>query len=348
MNRNVRPASQAFSRKASRVSAAHRAFTLLEVMVACSILALLVVLLLSIVGQASSATRRASDSVTAFQGARAAFDLMTSHFAQATLGTYWDYQDASGAFRSSANRSSFRPATYGRQSELHFLIQNAGGPFPGTPGTGQCVAFQLPSGVAASAQNEGLSNLLNACGYYIEYGNQESLPAPFPSSTPKYRYRLLQALEPSEDLSVYKSSSGNSWVTALSQHAVPIADNVVYLGIWPRKTLKEDASGDALSQDFTYDSRRNAESTPQPETANRLPPLVQVMIVCIDEASAARICTSATPPSAISGAFSGLFTASRQSEFDEDLALLESRLTEAGITSRIFTTLIPLRESKME
>jgi uncharacterized protein (TIGR02599 family) len=324
------------------------AFTVLELLVACTILSMLIVLLLSIVGQTSSATRRAGDSVSAFQGARAAFDLMTSHLAQATLGSYWDYQDASGAFRTSANRSTFRPQTYGRQSELHFLIQNAGGSAPGMAGTGQSVAFQLPSGVASSAQNDGLSNLLNACAYYVEYGDQESLPSPFSPSASKYRYRLMQALEPSEDLSVYKSTTGNAWVAELSQHAVPIADNVIYLSVWPRKKSKEDSTDAVLTEDFTYDSRRNADSVPQPETAHRLSPLVQVMIVCIDEASAARVCTSATPPSEITNAFSGLFTASRETEFEQDVARLESRLAAAGVTSRIFTTLIPLRESKME
>ena len=317
-------------------------------MVACAILALLVVLLLSIIGQTSAATRRASDSVTAFQGARAAFDLMTAHLSQATLRSYWDYQDATGAFRTSANRATFRPATYGRQSELHFLIQNAGGSAPGTAGTGQSIAFQLPAGVATSPDHEGLSNLLNACGYFVAYGDQEPLPGPFPPFAPKYRYRLMQALEPSEDLSVYQNANGNAWVTALSQHAVPIADNVVYLGLWPRKTLSEDPDGDDLSKDFTYDSRLDAARSPQPETANRLPPLLQVMLVCIDEASAARLCTSSSPPAEITDAFSGLFISSRQSDFEEDLTRLESRLAAAGVTCRIFSTLVPLRESKME
>lgn len=324
------------------------AFTLLEMLVACVVLAMLSALLLTTLGQTSSITRRASEGISAFQAARAAFDIMTTNLGQATLSSYWDYQDASGNFRSPSSRASFRPSAYGRNSELHFLILPAGAPSLGTASTGEMVAFQFPAAFASSARHEGLSALLSGCGYYVEYGDREPLPPPFPQTAHKYRYRLMQALTPSEDLGVYDSATGNDWLSALSSHATPIADNVIYLLLWPRKTQAEDSTGNELSSNFTYDSREGARTIPQPQTANQLPPTMQVSIVCIDESSAARLCTDENPPGAISSAFTGLFTTSTQSQVEADLETLGARLGDLGVNFRILTTVVPLRESKMQ
>lgn len=324
-------------------------FTLIEILVACVVFAILVALLLSALGQTSSITQRANQSLAATQTARGAFDLIARNVSQATLMSYWDYQDSNGNFRTEENRAGFQPANYGRNSELHFVIGNAGAnSWPGTTGTGQAIAFQLPSDYAVTDANRGLTTLLSACGYYIEYGAREPLPSPFSESTPIYRYRLMQALEPAEDLAVYDTPTGRAWANALSANAVPVADNVVYLLLWPRKSQSEDTDGDVLSGDFSYDSRADVSANPQPETANQLPPVLQVTLVSIDESSATRFCTGSTPPMEIASAFAGLFRNARQSQFEADLTTLETRFSEADIGFRIFTTLVPLRESKME
>lgn len=326
-----------------------RGFSILELLIATAILGMLVVLLANVLGQTSSATRRANETVTSFQNARAAFDLMTVNLSQATLNTYWDYQNAGGQFRTPSNRSSFQPATYGRISELHFLIQNSGiPPWPGTPGTGQMLAFQFPTDFATSSKHSAMNGLLSACSYYIEYSNEAALPSPFAEPAPKFRFRLMQALEPSEDFSVYDSPTGDAWVSSLASRAVPIADNVVYLLVWPMKTQAEDPSGQELTGNFTYDSRRDVQKTPQPETASQLPPLVQITMVCIDESSASRICTESTPPGAITNVFSDLFSASNQTAFAKDLKTLEQRLGAIGVNYRIFTSVLPIQESKMQ
>ncbi|TXI78949.1 MAG: hypothetical protein E6Q40_16560 [Cupriavidus sp.] len=324
------------------------AFTLLEMLVACAVLAMLSALLLTTLGQTTSITRRATEGISAFQAARAAFDIMTTNLGQATLSSYWDYQDDGGDFRTASSRASFKPAAYGRNSELHFLIQPAGTQGLGTTGTGEMVAFQFPTAFASSASHEGLSSLLSACGYYVEYGDIEPLPSPFPQTAHKYRFRLMQALLPAENLKVYDSSTGNAWLSDLSSYATPIADNVIYLLVWPRKTQAEDNAGDELSSNFTYDSRKNARTIPQPQTANQLPPTLQVSIVCIDESSASRFCTGETPPAAISSAFTGLFANSTQAQVETDLDQLGTRLGSLGVNFRILTTIVPLRESKMQ
>ena len=75
------------------------AFTLVELMVSVVIVMLLMLLLLTI----TDATRKTWVTTTAraeqFRGARAGFESMTRRLSQATLNTYWDYFDASGAAR---------------------------------------------------------------------------------------------------------------------------------------------------------------------------------------------------------------------------------------------------------
>lgn len=316
------------------------AFTILELLVAMAVLSLLLVLLLGAISQTSSVTRKGSEKISAFQAARAGFDLLTRNLSQATLNSYWDYDPPPPA----------TPTRYLRKSELHFLVGNAGaGSLPGTAGTGQAVCFQLPAGKSSSASNANLENLLSACGYFIQYGPTDQLPAPFPApASPTYRYQLMQAIEPSESLGVYATANGTAWVAGLAANAVPIAENIVYLLVWPRKAPSEDAAGNALTGNFSYDSRANTLADPQPETAHQMPPVVQITIVALDETSAARVCTGATPPTAVADAFSGLFQDSSQDKFEENLVELETRLAGNGLNYRVFTSTVPIRESKMQ
>jgi len=328
------------------------AFTILEMLVASTVLVLLLGVVFSTISQTSTVTHRAASKISSFQAARAAFDLMTENLSQATLNSYWDYADSGGSFRTTNNAANFTPHHYARRSELNFLIGNAGSdPFGGDAGTGQAVYFQAPAGV--STGYDGLGSLLNAVGYYISYGSEDALPSPFPTpSQQRYRYRLMQAIQPAENLEVYGETSGNAWVEQVKDSAVPLAENIIYMAVWPRKVPTEDPEGTELTtppngSDYAYDSRLNATAISQPDTANQMPPMVQITIVAMDEASAARICTAATPPDTISKALENLFETSSQTQFDEDIRTLETRLADKKINFRIFTAHIPIRESKM-
>ncbi len=328
------------------------AFTILEMLVASTVLVLLLGVVFSTISQTSTVTHRAASKISSFQAARAAFDLMTEKLSQATLNSYWDYADSNGEFLASTNAANFTPKRYARRSELNFLIGNAGtSPFDGSVGTGQAVYFQAPAGV--STGYDGLGSLLNAVGYFISYGSEDVLPSPFPTpSQQKYRYRLMQAIQPAESLEVYRDSSGNTWVEKVKDFAVPLAENIIYMAVWPRKGSTEDPEGTELTtppngSDYAYDSRLNTTAVPQPDTANQMPPMVQITIVAMDEASAARICTADTPPQKISNALDGLFQKSNQTQFDEDIRTLETRLADEKINFRVFTAHIPIRESKM-
>ena len=324
-----------------------RGFTILEMLVASAVFMLLMGILLTTVAQTGSVTQRAGDKISAFQGARAAFDLLTATLSQATLNTYWDFYDSNGKSASDPAYNGI-PKRYGRQSELHFLVGNAGAvPFPGTAGTGQAVFFQAAVGQSTAAASRGLQELLNVCGYYIQYAAVESLPSAFPgTSTGGYRYQLMQEIEPSEDMSVYDTTAGNAWVKASSP--VPVAENVIYLAIWPRKSPLDDPAGDDLTSDYSYDSRAGAAADPQLGTAHQMPPVVQVTMVVIDEASASHLCTGNTPPQKVADAFSGLFGTSEKAQHEQDLKDMEARLGAAGINHRVFTAMIPIRESRME
>jgi len=314
-----------------------KAFTLVELLVAAALFSLILAILLGVVSQASTLTRHAGDRISSFQSARAAFDQITAKLSQATLNTYWDYDNPA------------RPTRYLRMSELHFLIGKAGtNGLPGSAGTGQCVFFQVPLGISALPEGGDLRELLNAGGFFVQYGPVDVLPSPpFPSQPAKYRYQLKQALQVSEDLSVYADREGTHWVGDLAQQAVAVSENVVHLSLWPRLPEGEDAAGSTLTDDFTYDSREGAGLTNQPRTAHQMPPVVQVTMVALDEKSAARVCVGATPPEAIQAAFDGLFALSEQEQYERDLGVLETRLAAAGLHVRIFSARVAVRESKM-
>jgi len=306
-----------------------------EVLVASLVLILLLMVLFSTVSQTSLITRRATEKISSFQGARFAFETVTRTLSQATLNSYWDYDDPNS------------PVRYLRTSQLHFLVGKSGtAPFPGTPGTGEAVFFQAPGGVVGDPSlHGGMEGLLNACGYYVKY-DSESVPTVFQGTVAaKYRYRLMQTIQPTESLAVY-SVAGSAWVGSVG--AMPLADNIIYLVVWPRKSATDDPSGQVLTADFSYDSRTGATTSPQPPTANQLPPLVQITMIAIDESSAARLCATSTPPSEISGASDGLFSKSNQTDFASDLLAFESNLSNIGVKYQVFTALVPFRESKME
>lgn len=325
-----------------------RAFTILETMVASAVLVLMLALVFSAISGASTVTRRATEKIGAFQSARAGFDIVTETLAQATMNSYWDYVDSSGNFRTASTASTFTPFSYARNSELHFLIGNAGsGSFPGTRGTGQALVFQARTGLS-SAANERLNQLLNTYGFFVEYGPVETLPQPFTQPPPTYRYQLRQVVVEAENFDVYDQPSGSAWLASLGTgRSASIASNIVFLAVWPRRSPYDDPAGSALTSAFTYDSRAGS-GIPQPETQHQLPPIVQVTMVAIDETSATRFCTTSEPPREISDAFQGLFIQSNETAFQADLQELERRMSTARIGMRVFTAQIPLRESKMQ
>jgi uncharacterized protein (TIGR02599 family) len=289
-------------------------FSLLEILVATAVLALLLSLLSMAVGATLSTIRHSKSSIERFASARAAVDRLAATLSQATLGTYWDYDDPAA------------PAKYIRTSDLHFLIQNSS--------NGQQLFFQSP--LSTSGISPAPSGLLNAVGYWVEFG--EDTWRPDHIDTPRHRYRLMQGVEPTEDLTVFTDPT-TDWKQAVTNTKFPIADNVIAMVLWPRQATASDPAGTALTGDYQYDSR--AASGIQ---SHQLPPMVQATLIVLDESSMARIESGATEPEVIRSALAGKFQA--VADYERDLREVLDALISAKLNHTVLKVPVTLRESK--
>lgn len=318
-------------------------------------LAILGVIMLAIFGvtrETGKIWKSSTAKIEAFQGARLAFESLTRRLSQSTLNGYYDYFDANGH---SSSHPSYNgtPSVYGRQSELHFIS----GPDLLSGSILQvthAVFFQAPLGYANSDAWSGLESALNAVGYYVTYnddaqaGNRPGFITPTLSPL-KYRFRLMQFTQSLQNLEIFKPAnvSGTGWFVSGTSPAGnaastrPLADNIVALVILPRKSNRDDPGGTALCPDYSYDSRRPWTGPKQPEQMNQLPPLLQVVMVAIDEPSAQRVCTGATAPDF------GLGSLFKQaSGLEADLSTLEASLSREKLTYKIFRADIGIRGAK--
>ena len=350
-----------------------RAFTLVELMVSMAVLSVVGVLILTMVSNVSSVTKRTRDQVESYQGARAGFEALTRTIAQATLNTYWDYYDSTGK---AANNPAYNgtPAKYGRQSELHFRSGPTDELF-GTSNGGLTrpthgIFFQIPGGVTSNSTLKPLNNTLNGIGFFLEFGDDEALRPSFlatETSIPKrYRYRLLQMQQATENLQIYGSSNGTAWfqdplgfgsitVNAGTRPANVLAENVIALAIIPRLSSAEDPTGASLVKtDYNYDSRTaksysatsTTGTTMSGTTLHQLPPLVEVIMVAIDETSAQRLAAeSGTNPPDLDqdDLFKSLSTIA---DVDKDIDTLEKNLVDRKLNYRIYRSVVGIRGAK--
>jgi uncharacterized protein (TIGR02599 family) len=316
----------------SAQTTSREAFTILEILVATTILAILLVLLLSTISAVSTTWRRSTEKIQSFQGAQLAFDSITHNLSQATLNTYLDYDNATS------------PQRYLRKSELMFISDAAGSnAMPGATNTGQAIFFQAFLGYSTNVNYSGLESLLNPCGYFVSFTTNNAIPAHVTGGNNPYRYRLMQLLVPSETNGIYQGSYGSTgWFTSYTNEAKPVADNVIALIVRPQDPGTSAAG--APNNAYAYNSTLNAMNNPQPVTANQLPPVVQVTIVAIDESSAKRLENGASQPAAITTALGNRFT--DPASYQTDLDALTGSLNSNRINYRVFSSAVPIRESK--
>jgi uncharacterized protein (TIGR02599 family) len=342
-------------------------------MVAAAILAMLVVLLLNMVTQTSKTWRTTSGKIEEFRDARDAFDTITRRLSQATLNTYLDYDNPTN------------PQAYMRQSQLRFLsgpTTNILGNILTTTNPMMSVFFQAPTGFSTNASNSILQNALNTWGYFLEYGSDSnSRPSFLPTGAPpaRYRYRLMELMEPTENLSVYNYTSGtnssgaynsttytnvdwisNSMTLTTNRPAHVLAENVIALIFLPKLSPTDIATWNtsssnyystaSLAPNYIYDSSQNLNSNSpidsNLDTHNQLPPVIQVTMVAVDETSAIRfantysnLMNSSTPQG-----YANLFQSA--SNLPADLQTLGSILTAKGFNYRIFTTDVMIKGAK--
>ncbi len=336
---------------------AFAAFTLVELLVSTAIVALLLVILLSITSQVTASWRHTSGRTEQFRQARESFDAISRRLGQATLNTYWDYDDPAS------------PTNYVRQSELRFLSGPtetiAGGAPSGKRWPGQGVFFQSPLGASEPGQTNlsGLNSLLNTWGYFVEFGDDTAFRPAALNGTgvqPRSRFRLCELIQPADQLSIYQYTSGangsgkpknlsyagSDWFaqslrqTGMSRPVHVLAENVVALVVLPRLTPQEDATGALLAPGYQYDSTET-RSNPLINPKNQLPPLVQLTMVVLDENSARRLENGSAMPNL------GLDQLFRDAaSYDTDLATLEKTLNGKNLGYRVFNTSVRLKGAK--
>jgi uncharacterized protein (TIGR02599 family) len=340
-------------------------FTLIEMLVATAVIALILVMLASMADQTQRLVRSTSGKVEQFQEARVAFESMTRRLSQATLSTYWDYAYRTEYQTVAGRQTAVRvPDRYQRASELRFrsgpmaeLTRGRGPNGAHQPMHG--IFFQAPNGfVADPARYGSLDHLLNSWGYFIESGTDEEMMPPCVRGRvePRKRFRLMEFMEPAEKLSVYKfqGARATEWfapaITAENRPVRVLAENVLALVIMPRfdRTTEESrrASGKPtnLAPGYRYDTTATAVD-PELNPKNQLPPVVQVTMVAIDETSARKLndVNRNHPTGGIE--FGQLFR--KPESYDSDLASLEQQLTTVHqVAYRVFTTNVSIRGAK--
>jgi uncharacterized protein (TIGR02599 family) len=330
------------------------AFTIVELLVVSVLIALLLMVLIS----TTDATRRVWSGTTGrieqFSESREAFESMTRRLSQATLNTYWDYDDPT------------KPTRYIRQSELRFISGPAQGLIEGE-GTrpAHSVFFQAPLGFSTDANFSKFGNIVNTWGYFLEFGSDEQERPPFigslkPPVPLRHRFRLMELMEPAESLSLYQFTSGedssgkrknNSYLghewfqqpLQLSGTARParvLAENVLALILLPKLSVQEDATTSRLAPKYSYDST-TSHPDPNINPKNQLPPVIQVTLVSAEEASFSRLQSGNIPPDF---GLEELFKDA--SKYYEDMRQLETTLAGRKLNYRIFSTNVSLRGAK--
>lgn len=329
-------------------------FTLIELLTATAILMLLLAVVFVTISETGKIWRSSSDKIGAFEEARAAFETMTRTLGQATLNPYYEYFDSAGR---SARDPAFSgtPVRYGRQSDLHFITGKAQAPLVAGQVT-HALFFQAPLGEAGK-EYEALGSLLNACGYFVRFGNNDSAsslsgrPAFLDTLVPgQWRYRLYSLSQPAENLEVFQTGA-NQWFENPLAESPPqvrvLAENVIVLVVLPKEPDSVEAAlapSQRIGASYTYDSRTAWTGTSQPAPMNQLCPVIKLAMVVMDETSARRLQGDSTAPPDLGFSYAGLFTEAAQ--LDADLQTVTDALSARRIGHRVFQTEIPLRSAR--
>jgi uncharacterized protein (TIGR02599 family) len=315
-------------------------FTILEMLVAMGVTSLIVVLLLALMQSTTATWQRNTDRSKAFASARAAFESMSRTIGASTLNTYEDYYDANRSNRASGSLT-FVPAVYGRCSDLHFVTGNA--LVNGQQGGG--VFFTAPFDFDTNATPPATGGQLNGVGYFVQFSTDPTLPAFITNNPP--RYRLFQFLQPTTSLKVMNTNfPGNAWFTNdvnASSNCYPLAANIVAFAVLPKLSERENTNLNSLSTDFSYDSRMAWSGVTQPTNMHQLPPVVRVVMVTLDETSAARIQNGANAPDLGYDPSTIFDTAAN---LETRLGTIEAKLSGKNLKYRVFRADIPIRAAK--
>lgn len=306
------------------------AFTILEMLVATVVLALLVSVLASVNNNTMQLFRRTNAQGEAFQSARLAFDLMIRQLNQATLNVYWDYDVPSA------------PTRYIRRSDLAFVTGRASDLLGANRGPGQALFFQAPLGRLNDPASRQMNLMLNTCGFYVEYGNANAGSPGFMGAPARNRYRLMQLQTSGENMQVFADRAADGWFLNRLPESRALAENIVLLVVRPLAPGPNNTRVDLASTGYTLDTRSGETADPQPVTSNQLPPLVSLTLVAVSEESMNR--KDVTYGYRLSGSELSFFSA--PADYDRDVGDFQEVLLRERLDYRLFNQQIALPNSK--
>lgn len=290
---------------------------LIELLVMIGIMTIVLLVIFQFMGEIDRAWKLAG--YDPFAGAEEAFDDVARNLAAATLEPYSDYADTSGAFRTSG-AADFVPDHLARRSDLGFACGPAADflTAQGRVVTGSAVFFFARGGYTTLYANSGMGQLLNAGGYFVDFGPDDARPS-FLTAKASWRWRLRQVIQPAENLQILAQPNEAAWWQGMLQNNATtpaLVENIIAFVVLPQR----DGNGEILSPDYRYDSRDASNAL----TRNQLPACLRLAVVALDEVSAQRLAAQngTSPPELIS---TGLFQ--QAARFDADLAALDAALT---------------------
>ena len=319
-------------------------FTLVELMVSVSVLAVIFLIASYLIEGAHRTWRVTESRVTQYQEARSSFELMGQRIARAQLNPRLDYE-----YR------NMLPVRYKKETELHFLS----GRTEDLLGddryqSGHAIFFQAPLGMSHEPRYRDLNHLLNAWGFFVEYGSDEAwvprVVRSDPRYRPRYRFRLMEFRQPAEELVIYSTfdPSDRSWYRdyLTPGNVKVVAENVIALLLTPLSPGEADPH--FLAPEYAFDSRI-PQNLADPEVAwairHELPPVVRITLIVIDEKTAQRFETDeASPPKELQVFSVAPFT--RAEHYERDLAAVEQHLNSISAGYRVFTSTVAIRNAK--
>ncbi|WP_009963660.1 Verru_Chthon cassette protein C [Verrucomicrobium spinosum] len=343
-----------------------RGFTLIELLLSVTILSVVLMTTTSMLNASLGQLRIAEARNGQFREVQAAFETMCRRLEACEINPYYDYVYAN-------NDTNTVPTGYKLQSDLHFVSgpANAGtAPVIGSGNrTGHAVFFHGTYGLSEQKEWKGLDTLLNSWGYFLEFGSDDTLRPTFlnSSSAPvasRHRFRLKELQVPAEMMRTYalklntqttRAKVQEWYTTALadSSNVHTVAENIVACVIFPMVpdgsttstggTLKPEALAPAYGYDTRSYQYTSSTSGLAEVTRHRLPPLLRLTLVAVDDVSATRLQDtngSAMPSLGLDGLFLDA------SKYDADIRALEDTLVGQKLNYRVFSTTVRLRNAR--
>ncbi len=246
------------------------------------------------------------------------------------------------------------------------------------------VFFQAPLGVTEDPTHSSFQNLLTGRGYFIQFENDAGFRPPFVKKD-RFRYRLMEYSPSTESNLIYANykdkKSAKDWFEDAGKPLIrldetttpggvasptrgytrPVAENIIALILAPkvsRQPLK-DSSGvlidpywiwDAASTDgYTYDSTKIIDSATSPSTPqgnqHLLPPLIDVIMIAIDEPSALRLADK-YHDAPIDWEAVARFDEANAGSIAKGIRDMEKKLLEEKLNYRVFSATIEIRGSR--